>query len=79
MENQKKFKEEKPNEICKKGEEMAKRRNKTLWGVVGVILTLFGIIGTIPILLNKEYLIGLPVTGLSVIVGVILMAWAFSD
>ena len=58
---------------------MVKRKNKTLWGVVGVILTLFGITGTIPILLNKEYLIGLPVTGLSVIVGIILIAWAFSD
>ncbi len=58
---------------------MAKKKNRTVWGVIGVILTLFGITGTIPILLNKEYLIGLPVTGLSVIVGIILMAWAFSD
>lgn len=58
---------------------MTKRRNKTVFGVIGVILTLFGIIGTIPILLNREYLIGLPLTGLSVIFGIILMAWAFSD
>ena len=55
------------------------RKNKTIWGVIGIILTIFGITGTIPILLNKEYLIGLPITGLSVIVGIILMAWAFSD
>ncbi len=55
------------------------KQNKTIWGVVGVILTLFGIMGTIPILLNREYLIGLPVTGISVIIGVILMAWAFND
>ena len=58
---------------------MAKRKNKTVWGVIGVILTLFGIIGTIPVLLNREYLIGLPITALSVIVGIILLAWAFSD
>ena len=58
---------------------MTKRKNKTVWGVIGVILTLFGIIGTIPILLNREYLISLPITGLSVIIGIILMAWAFSD
>jgi len=58
---------------------MAKRKNKTIWGVIGVILTLFGITFTIPILLNREYLIGLPITGLSVIIGIILMAWAFSN
>jgi hypothetical protein len=58
---------------------MTKKKNKTVWGVVGVILTLFGITGTIPILLNQEYLIGLPITGLSVIAGVILVAWAISN
>jgi len=57
----------------------AKRKNKTIYGVIGVLLTLFGITGTIPILLNKEYLFGLPLTALSVIIGVILMSWAFSD
>ena len=55
------------------------RKNKTIWGVIGIILTIFGITGTIPILLSREYLISLPITGLSVIVGIILMAWAFSD
>ncbi len=58
---------------------MAKRKNKTIYGVIGVLLTLFGITGTIPILLNKKYLIGLPITAISVIAGIILMAWAFSD
>lgn len=58
---------------------MAKRKNKTIWGVIGLLLTLFGITGTIPILLNRGYLIGLPVTAISVIIGIILMAWAFSD
>jgi len=56
-----------------------KRKNKTVWGVIGVILTLFGIIGTIPILLNNQYHLWLPLTALSVITGVILTAWAFSD
>lgn len=58
---------------------MAKNKDKTLWGVVGVILTIFGIIGTIPILLNKGYLLGLPLTAISVIAGVILIAWAVTD
>lgn len=55
------------------------RKNRTVWGVIGVLLTIFGITGTIPILLNPEYLIGLPLTAISVIAGVILVAWAFSD
>jgi len=58
---------------------MVKRKNKTVWGVIGIILTLFGITASIPILLNREYLVGLPITGISVIAGIILMAWAFSD
>jgi len=58
---------------------MAKKNNKTIWGVIGVILTLFGIIGAIPILITKEYVLGLPITAISVIVGIILMAWAFSN
>jgi len=58
---------------------MPKKINKTVWGVIGVLLALFGVTGTIPILLNREYIIGLPITALSVIVGIILMAWAFTD
>jgi uncharacterized membrane protein len=56
-----------------------RRKNKTVLGVIGVLLTLFGIMGTIPILFNMEYASWLLVTGVSVIVGVILMAWASSD
>jgi len=58
---------------------MAKKKNKTIWGVIGVLLTLFGIIGTMPILINKEYIAGLPITAISVVVGIILIAWTFSD
>lgn len=58
---------------------MVKNQYRTILSVIGVILTLFGIIFTIPILLNREYLIGLPVTSFAVIIGIILMAWAFTD
>lgn len=58
---------------------MIKKKNKMVIGVLGVVLTIFGVIGTIPILLNKEYLVGLLATGLSVIVGIILIALAFGD
>ena len=58
---------------------MAKRKNKTIFGVIGVLLTLFGVIATIPILLNRGYIIGLPLTAISVIVGILLIAWAFND
>jgi len=58
---------------------MAKRKKKTVWAVVGLILTLFGITGSIPSLINREYIGFLPATGVAVIIGIILMAWAFSD
>ena len=54
-------------------------KDKTVLGVIGVLLTLFGIMFTIPVLLGKDYPIGLPVTGASVIIGVILLAVAVSD
>ena len=65
--------------ILIKKSEMAKQKNKTIIGVIGVILTIFGIIGAITALINNQYLISLPITAISVIVGVILMAWAYSD
>ena len=58
---------------------MKKRKNKTPLGVVGVLLIIFGVTGTIPILLNKEYLLGLPITALAVIIGVILISMSISD
>ena len=65
--------------IIKREKMSRKSKNKTVLGVIGVILTLFGAIGTIPVLLNKDYLLGLPITALSVIGGIILIAWSFSD
>lgn len=58
---------------------MVKNNNKTVLGVIGVLFTLFGIIGTIPILVNKVYVAALPITAIAVIIGVILMAWAISN
>ena len=55
-----------------------KKENKTLIGVIGVLLTIFGIMGTIPVLQNRQYLI-LILTAIAVIAGVILVAWSVSD
>ena len=60
---------------------MAKKErpiNRTVIGVVGVLLSIFGIIGTIPVLQNRQYF-WLIVTAIAVILGVILVAWSFSD
>ena len=58
---------------------MIRKNDKTIWGVIGVLLNVFGIIGMISILINKKYHIGLIVTAISVIIGVILVAWSFND
>jgi len=52
--------------------------NKTVIGVTGVLLTIFGIIGTIPVLQNRQY-IWLIITAIAVILGVILVAWSLGD
>ncbi len=55
-------------------------KNKTVIGVIGVIFIIFGIVGTIPLALKGHpYIYGLFITGFLVILGVILIAWAFSD
>jgi len=59
---------------------MVKRKDKTVLGVIGVILLIFGMIFT-PALAIKGgvYNYGLIVTLFLVIIGVILIAKAFSD
>jgi hypothetical protein len=54
-------------------------KDKTVLGVLGVILTVFGVMGSIPALLNKDSILSLPLTAAAVVAGIILMAWAFSD
>ncbi|MAH46535.1 hypothetical protein CMI37_11960 [Candidatus Pacearchaeota archaeon] len=62
---------------------MAERRNirnKTVIGVIGIILVIFGIIWTIPLALKGvPYVYGLFGTSFLVVLGVILISWAFSD
>ena len=80
MTDQKEFKERHfVNSNKKEGDVLAKKgKNRTFWGVLGVILVVMGVTGTIPLALNKQYL-GLSITAILVIVGIILIAWAFGD
>jgi hypothetical protein len=54
------------------------RKKRTIWAVIGALLTILGLTGTIPLAINK-ILIGLPVAALFIIIGIILIAWALSD
>lgn len=55
-------------------------KDKTLFAVIGVILIIFGVTGTIPLAIKgQQYLYGLPITGAAIVLGVILMAWALND
>lgn len=57
-----------------------KKKNKTPLGVFGLILLIFGIIFTISLSVKgEEYTYGLPITAFLVIMGIILIAWAFND
>lgn len=74
---QKEYKENQSIMSEKKGYYM--KKNLIPWAVVGVILIIFGIVGSIPILLKQQYFFVLPITALAVIIGVILIAWAVSN
>ncbi len=54
------------------------KKNKTIWAVIGSLLIILGAIGAIPLALNR-ILIGIVLTGIMVIIGVILIAWTLSD
>lgn len=71
------LKQEKPLKDTKKEGEMVKKKpkDKTVIGVIGVLLTLFGVIGSIPVLQNRQY-IWLIITAIAVIFGVILVAYS---
>jgi len=55
-------------------------KNRTFFGVLGVIILIFGAIGTIVIAIKGEqYFYVLPITGIAVIMGVLLIAWTFTN
>ena len=54
-----------------------KIKNKTLFGTIGALLCIFGMLATIPILMNRSYVL-LGITAVSVIIGVLLIAWTLS-
>ena len=59
---------------------MIKRKNRTFIGVSGVILTVIGFISTVSLgLREKPNLAGLITASLFVIVGILLITYAFSD
>ena len=56
------------------------KKNKTFWGVLGVLISIFGVLGTLFIgASGGQYLYGLPITALAVIIGVLLVAWTISN
>ncbi len=77
MINQKEFKES--NIVYNKKEvyTMAKKK-RTIWGVIGIILVIMGVTGSIPFAIQRQF-IGVSVSAVFVIGGVILIAWAFGD
>lgn len=55
-------------------------RNKTLIGIIGIILSVIGLFGSFPLALKgNPYAYGLILTGLMVIIGIILIASAFGE
>jgi hypothetical protein len=55
------------------------KKKRIPYAVAGVLLVLFGLTGSIPILLNQQYILGLIATALAVVIGVLLIAWAVSE
>lgn len=55
-------------------------RNKSIWGVFGIVLIITAVTSSIPLTLKGgNYLLGLPVAFVLLLVGVSLMVWAFRD
>lgn len=55
-------------------------KNKTLIGVIGIILTVIGLFASFPLASRESpFAYGLIITGLMVIIGIILIASAFGE
>jgi len=57
---------------------MKEIKNKSFYGTIGVLLTLFGFLFSIPILVNNEYNLGLVLTIPSLIIGVLIIVWSIT-
>ncbi len=55
-------------------------KDSSFWGVLGIIILILGFLGTLVIAIKgSAYAYFLPFTGLAVIIGILLMAWAFKN
>ena len=55
-------------------------KNKNVIGVIGIILAVLGVVGTFSLTSrDPPFLYASVITGLLVIIGIILIAWSFSD
>ena len=55
-------------------------KNKTLIGVIGIILSVIGLFGSFPLALKGgPYAYGLILTGAMVVIGIVLIASAFGE
>jgi hypothetical protein len=55
-------------------------RRKPFWGAVGMLLAIFGVIWSIPLVLNgRPYVYALPITSVMVVFGVLLLTWVLSE
>jgi len=55
-------------------------KNKTLIGIIGIILAVIGLFASFPLALKgSSYAYGLILTGAMVIIGIILIASAFGE
>ena len=57
---------------------MNRQEKKEMTGVIGIILVIAGITGTIPSAI-KEFLVGIGVFGALAVIGIILAIYGFSD
>jgi len=56
---------------------MKRNEKKDVLGMLGIILTIGGAIATIPLGINKSY-VGVSISGLSLVIGLLLISYGFS-